>query len=648
MKKRITITAIVASIFAMSLTACGGDKSNAGGNGGYVKELALTVENATAADGFDGVMNTGASFTVKANFTPANANKELDITWSYSEDIFSCVKSEDGKTLTLTAIDEGDSTVSAHMYGEQFADIYSNVLKFRVENQHKTNADFEKGKTEYNGKAINRDSLYRLANAPHLNNQGGAHVLIVPFGFQDAKWQAKQTTDMIDRIKTTFTGSREEIRAKGGWESLQSFYQTSSYGISQFEAWVCPNWCVYTGNTESLGGGANAASFARNWYNTEYAKANHGQLGADAHPLTWFDSDQDGFIDLIWLVYSHDTGASGGDWWAYVTYTNSSSNVSNPSVKTLGWAGIQWLDESCNGYDSHTFIHETGHTFGLDDYYDYNHTWAPMAGVDFMDHNMGDHNMVSKFMLGWTSPWVVNDDAIITLRPGTTTGDCFLLPSPGYNGTAFDEYLMFELMAPVGLAEADYKAGYQSTPGFSKPGIRCLHADTRVFNADRDTYAKTINEVTKAKGGIRIDNSYGGRGGLKADSDYFPLFDAENNLVRSYMTQLSIVEAGFTTDLNWTKSSTYNASNASLFHTGDVFNLSNKFKWAETFMPSKSNLWNKAKTITGWTNNTTQTYTIDETCTFNYEVKVLSIDEDPTYGYTARVLVRKDAACYNA
>ena len=51
MKKKITITAIVASIFAMSLTACGGDKSN-GGNGGYVKELALTVENATAADGF--------------------------------------------------------------------------------------------------------------------------------------------------------------------------------------------------------------------------------------------------------------------------------------------------------------------------------------------------------------------------------------------------------------------------------------------------------------------------------------------------------------------------------------------------------------------------------------------------------------------
>ena len=426
-------------------------------------------------------------------------------------------------------------------------------------------------------------------------------------------------------LYTVFTGTREEIRAKGGWESLQSFYQTSSYGKSQFEAWVCPNWCVYNQNCDSLGGGPGAARYATSWYKTEYAKTNHGALGADAHPITWFDSNQDGYIDLIWLVYSHETGQSGGDWWAYVTYMQgSSASVSSPNPMTLGWAGIQWLDAACNGYDSHTFIHETGHTYGLDDYYDYNHTWAPMGGVDFMDHNLGDHNMVSKFTLGWTSPYVVEDEAIITLRPGTTTGDCFIIPSPGYNGTAFDEYLMFELMAPVGLCETDYKAGYEGTAGYSKPGIRVMHADMRVYSGNRDTYAKTISDVSRAKA-IRIDNSYAGRNGLKSDSDYFPTFDNEGKEVQNYMTELSLIEANCNPDTNWTKSSTYNASNASLFHAGDVFNLSNKQGYAKTFMPSRTNLWNKAKTITSWVNDKKQNYTIDETCTFNYILKFLGI-----------------------
>ena len=60
-------------------------------------------------------------------------------------------------------------------------------------------------------------------------------------------------------------------------------------------------------------------------------------------------------------------------------------------------------------------------------------------------------------------------------------------------------------------------------------------------------------------------------------------------------------------------------------------------------MPSESNLWNKAKTITGWENATTQTYTIDETCTFNYVIKCLSIEKDAKDGYVAKVQVTANA-----
>ena len=60
-------------------------------------------------------------------------------------------------------------------------------------------------------------------------------------------------------------------------------------------------------------------------------------------------------------------------------------------------------------------------------------------------------------------------------------------------------------------------------------------------------------------------------------------------------------------------------------------------------MPSKTNLWNKAKTTTGWTGRDTQTFEIDQSCTFNYSIKVVSITADAEYGWVAKVQVTANA-----
>lgn len=508
----------------------------------------------------------------------------------------------------------------------------------------KTNADFAKAKTTYmdgsTEKDLNMQTIYTNQGSPHLDPLQEQHVLVVPFGFTDTNLQAKQTDATIARIRTTFFGTDEEIAAVGGWKSLSGFYNTSSYGKANFQGEVCKNWCVYNGtstqfkNTYGSSLGVGAAEYARNWYMSEYAKENHGDLGADAKPFTYFDCNGDGFIDLIWIVYSQPTDHSNQVWWAYVTYTGNAANKTKPAVKTLGWASIDWMDEGFGGYDSHTFIHETGHTYGLDDYYDYTSTWKPMGGIDFMDQNLGDHNMFSKFSLGWTSPLVVDDTAQITLRPGTTTGDCFILPSTDYNGTAFDEYMMVELMSPVGLCEQDYKNGYQNTTGYSQPGIRITHVDARVYKDSHD-----VALTTNPQDGVdfRVCNTKGGRSGVKYDSDFWT-----HGNDKSYYTLSSLLESSIG-ETNWTNSATYNATNSTLFKKNARFDLKpGEGGWADTFMPSKSNLWNKAKTTTGWSGNN-QSYTIDETKTFNYSLKVVSIEADPTYGWVAKVNVTANA-----
>ena len=332
---------------------------------------------------------------------------------------------------------------------------------------------------------------------------------------------------------------------------------------------------------------------------------------------------------------------------------------------TLAWASTSFMADF-NGYDPHTFIHETGHTLGVNDFYDYNNTWKPMGSIDYMDQNLGDHGAYTKFMYGWINPWVVKEEdlsggktAEITLRAQTKSGDALVLASPDYNGTAFDEYLMLELVGPYGLAERDYKAGYSNTPGYTTPGIRITHVDARMYQNNHDVPVTDPNQLGNKGGDERVSNTYGGRMSVKIDSDFWPedggsapasitsknpgakvggprKLPSGNN---AYYCETSLMESTVQ-DQNWTNNANYTASSkTTLFKKGNRFNLSPNSAWANAFMPSGTNLWNKAKTTVGWKDNNTQYYTVDETKTCNYSVRVRDIVEDAEYGAIATLSV---------
>lgn len=506
----------------------------------------------------------------------------------------------------------------------------------------KTNEDFEKARISYtdaNGNEfpLTRNTLYTNSGDPHLDSTQPQRVLVIPFGFGNGKYD--ETPERLEKINKVFFGTDEEMEELGAWTSVASYYSRSSYNKAKFEGKVIPTWVIWNGTEQAACNGVTAAEYGVNWYRTEYAKENHGALGADAEPLSYFDANNDGFIDLTWVVYSHPT-TNTGEWWAYVTYTsNKAGATDNPNVKTLGFASIDWMDKKYQGYDSHTYIHETGHTFGLDDYYDYNSYWSPFGKVDMMDSNLGDHNAYSKFSLGWVQPWIVDDSAEITLRSTTLTGDCFVLPSTNYNGTAFDEYLMVEFCTPEGLNEADYKNANEGIVGFNKPGVRVSHVDARVYGkSGRDTY---LIDNPEEGYDIRIGNSKGGRIGIKVDGDYWPT--AQGSKEGKNMAHLTIIESSFDRSKNPLNDSGYTATNSSLFKEGERLNFTGA--WAEVFMPSGTNLWNKAKSITSWTkdgNKDAQNFTIDTTMTIDYSLRVLSI-EKVDGEYIAKIRVTKSA-----
>lgn len=490
------------------------------------------------------------------------------------------------------------------------------------EKNYKTNEDFSSAYVDVDGMNLNTSIFGKNAQTTAYLDPLGKNnkVLVVPYYFLDQKEMA--TEENRKKIEETFFGTQEEAEKNDQPYSVKSYYENSSFFQTTFDGDVLPWFQASVGYSSQLkNGGYEAAEDIYNRYTSEYEKENHGMLGKDAHPWEYYDGNNDGMIDLLWIVYSKDRVEGGTDqWWAYTSHDGSTykANLYRPVVKTFCWASFSFL---WGGHDPHTFVHETGHAFGLDDYYDYNSAWSPMGKIDMMDSNVGEHNAFSKFALGWTKPLVVDDNAIIDLAPYATTGASILLPSPNYNGSSFDEYLLLQYDTPTGLNQKDYYSNSSAVTGYTKPGLRILHVDARTYGQSKKEPLTTRQDIYDSAVDWIVDNSHFGRGSnnnpLNAKTEYWEGNYNTTHRDRSY-SLVNVIPASYNVDVN-TMNSVQALNNSALFQKGTVFSLEKS--WHE-FMPSYSNLWNKARSYAQ--DGTVQ---IDESMKVNYQVSILSMDD---------------------
>ncbi len=510
---------------------------------------------------------------------------------------------------------------------------------------YKKLTDFSKATMEYTDSNGNRQTLDRHlmeqnSGAPCLRSTGEQRMLVVPVGLDDDTGTSpayptvsrsgrteKQTTERLDQIEKLFFGEAEDT----GWQSLKSYYYTSSHGKLTITGNVmrCDGGWFKPGKKPSEYSSAQAVTDIKKYYIAEYKKDNHGALGADAKDWTWYDQDKDGYIDSIWIVYSaaihaYESSTTSMSYWAYVTSTGNSGSVASPAISKYAWASIDFMDQAYGeGLDGHTFIHETGHLFGNDDYYSYDDTEAPLGGIDMQDHNIGDHNAFTKWQFGWEAPYVIDDSAYIEMEPTTTSGQFCIIPSQNFNGTYADEYMMIEFMSPVGLNE-EYKTGYSNTTGYTKPGLRITHVDARAYKSKNTEILSTPEEVATATQ-FRVMNTPSGRG----YANWKDHFDKANNSTKKdrSMYFINVMQASsFTEEKNLLTQST-TSTNSDLFTKGFTFDLTayddGNGKMVNDWyclMPSYSNLWNKAQDPS--------TRKVDASCTFNYTVEVLDVTKD--------------------
>jgi M6 family metalloprotease-like protein len=376
--------------------------------------------------------------------------------------------------------------------------------------------------------SITQEEYKLSAELFSMPTTGTVNLLVIPVTFSDFRISGPSATTRRNDIQKSFFGNASET----GWQSVKSFYETSSYGNLTING-VVSNWYDSPYSTTTFASLTGSGTYA-SYYDPTWTMLNDAvswYKSTTGNNLSSYDTDNDGYIDAVYLIYNNPNATkrvystAGQDvYWAY-TYWNYNNwglgNTSSPVGMTYAWSSFDFMYEGygTSAVDAHTYIHEMGHVFGLDDYYSYtNGDWGAAGGIDMMDYNIVDHNAYSKYVLGWTNPFVLDNtqsQITITLNPFESSGD-FILINNGWNGSAYDEYLAIEFYTPTGLNQKDSLAPYPGNglQGFTIPGVRVYHIDSRLgryaySNNSFLGFTDTVNTGSTSYPYVAMSNSSG-------------------------------------------------------------------------------------------------------------------------------------------
>ncbi|MDD2804335.1 MAG: M6 family metalloprotease domain-containing protein [Elusimicrobiales bacterium] len=173
------------------------------------------------------------------------------------------------------------------------------------------------------------------------------------------------------------------------------------------------------------------------------------------HDLTQYDSDGDGVIDYLAVIWTGPTGEWATFWWGCATwFSDPSFTAGGVRPGRYSWQAVLSNHQAPGEeYSVRTLLHETGHALGLPDYYDYAPGVGPDGGLgyfDMMDANRYDHNCFSKILLGWVQPRVVAEAGEFGLQAAGEGGDCVVVIPAGKSGQRPDEVFIVERRSGTG------------------------------------------------------------------------------------------------------------------------------------------------------------------------------------------------------
>ncbi len=370
----------------------------------------------------------------------------------------------------------------------------------------------------------------KRANIPSTGEQ---KLLVIPVDFEEYPGKENQ----LSHIEQAFFGKDYSDQ----FPSVASYFEKSSYGRLQLKGGVDKAFFRPSPSYQSLAAKSGAASTktaleeiyaeAIAWHDATFPE-DPSEGYAFTHPITGVKTVP------VYFVYTAPfaTSSNGADrssmFWAFT--------INSPAP--ISWSSYAMLYPSGNSVDSHTCIHETGHLFGLEDYYDTFQSGSfsrisPLGRADMMDCSLGDENPFSKMFLNWIQPTFVTGSCELTLHQFAGNGEAVVVKA-NPNGTPFDEYLLIDFYSPTGLNRLDAKSRRDDAMRMiNKSGVRIYHVDARlgVFFSGFVNPTAYFSPATDLSGGyvlgLHNDNSGGQArdGRFSNDSYLIQLMDASSD-----------------------------------------------------------------------------------------------------------------------
>lgn len=277
-------------------------------------------------------------------------------------------------------------------------------------------------------------------------------------GYTPASGNIKGLVIPIDFPNYEFNKARYFRNINVSYQSVASYYYNSSYGKLNLSFDILP-WYRASKNSYYY---ENMTESSQSTYKGDAPGVScliHEALtkAARLYDLSKYDANNDGYIDSLHIIYNYPTNSiTTSFWWAYQYVTLESYKYDGLYSFPYVFASFNFLFEDDENNNARTFIHETGHMLGLEDYYDYDtkkgYNKGSLGGFDIMDCSVGQHNVFSKISLGWIDKvLLVNLDkekeTTITINDSTSSGNVIMVCDDYKEEKGmFQTYFLFELI----------------------------------------------------------------------------------------------------------------------------------------------------------------------------------------------------------
>ena len=292
--------------------------------------LSISKRNAT--------LKPGKSRTLSVVFSPTDCSDKA-VTWLSNNPSVVSVDQNGVITASESAHDGETATITVRAKNFIFSDTCDVTIL-------ESSGDLDKTEMTWTYMDYSKRNAYKSTYCPTI---GDVKLLVIPVWFTDSATKTGLTGTKRDTVREDIRKAYFGTQGETGWHSVKSYYETESTEDGENKltlSGTVSEWyeCGFDSNELKTDDGNNKKTkdftiAATNWYFNNHPSDNRKN----------YDSNNDGLIDGVMLIYAYpDMAALGNDqnysnYWAYCHWCKGSPSSSAPNPDVYFWASYDFM-----------------------------------------------------------------------------------------------------------------------------------------------------------------------------------------------------------------------------------------------------------------------------------------------------------------